>query len=143
MPSPIRAATIAALLVPAAACGQAPAEPPAAPMQAGPAGAGMTFPQFETRRMGRLLAMDTDGDGRVSRAEFIAGSASGPASGKGDPARRFAHLDANGDGFVDRGEIDTMLKRRFDRIDADHDGIATPAERAAAHKGQAQSDDNG
>jgi hypothetical protein len=131
-----RIGTLAVLLVPVAACGQSSG------IRQAPVGGGgsaaMTFQQFEARRMGRLLAIDTNGDGRISRAEFLAGL----QSGKGDPAQRFQRLDANGDGFVDRGEIDAMLKRRFDRMDADHDGTVTPAERVAAHGKQAHSEDN-
>ena len=42
------------------------------------------------RAMERL---DTDGDGRISRAEFAAAS-----------QERFQRMDANGDGFLDAGE---------------------------------------
>lgn len=136
LPPFARAATFALLLAPVAACGQPPAGQQAPDRH--DRGAAMTFQQFEARRMGRLMAMDSDGDGRISRAEFLAGQ----QSGKGDPAQRFQRLDANGDGFVDHGEIDAMLRRRFDRMDADHDGTVTPAERAAAHHKQAHPDDS-
>jgi hypothetical protein len=131
-----RIATLAVLLAPVGACAQSPANQQAPGGHGG--GAGMSFQQFEARRMGRLMAMDTDGDRRISRAEFLAGQ----QSGKGDPAQRFQRLDANGDGFVDRGEIDAMLKRRFDRMDADHNGTVTAVERAAAHQKQARSEDS-
>jgi hypothetical protein len=88
----------------------------------------MRLQDFQTRREPRIMAADTDGDGRVSRAEFTAAA----TGGKGDPARRFTRLDRNGDGYVDRAEVDVMLGRRFRRLDADGDGMVTPLERATA-----------
>ena len=84
---------------------------------------------FVTRHEKKLLAADANGDGRVSKAEFLATA----QAGKGDPTRRFAKLDANGDGMLDRGEIDALLARRFKRLDTDGDGLISPAERAAGH----------
>lgn len=86
---------------------------------------GLTLRQFQQRREQRILAADTDHDGKVSLAEFTAAM----ANGKADPARRFARLDRNGDGRVDRQEIAAMAARRFGRIDADGDGRVTKAER--------------
>lgn len=44
-----------------------------------------------------MAKMDTDGDGRISRAEFEARH-----EGK---AEKFAGIDANGDGFIDASEM--------------------------------------
>ncbi|MDQ3494425.1 MAG: EF-hand domain-containing protein [Pseudomonadota bacterium] len=44
-----------------------------------------------------LAMMDTDGDGRISRAEFAAAH-----DGKAD---KFGRYDANGDGFISAGEL--------------------------------------
>lgn len=117
-----------ALLLPAMACGQA--MPPAAQNDGAAARpkTGLTLQDFTSRRERRVLAADTDGDGKVSRAEYIAAA----SRGKGDPARRFARLDRNGDGVVDRQEIASLLARRFARLDTDHDGVLTPTERSAA-----------
>ena len=93
---------------------------------------GMTLQQFQARHAKKLMAADTDGDGRVSRAEFIAAA----KAGKRDPAKRFTKLDRNGDGMLDRSEIDAMLARRFKRIDSNGDGLISPKERAAAHAGK-------
>lgn len=94
--------------------------------------------------------VDADGDGRISRAEFIARS-----------AERFARIDPNGDGIVDqsemaampgggrmagrmdadnngtltRAEFDAMAARRFDRMDANRDGMLDAAERQAGRGG--------
>lgn len=119
-----------ALLLPALACGQA--MPPAALSNGAAARSktGLTLQDFTSRRERRVLAADTDGDGKVSRAEYIAAA----TRGKGDPARRFARLDRNGDGVIDRQEIASMLARRFARLDTDHDGVLSPSERSAARQ---------
>ena len=54
-------------------------------------------------------------------------------AGKHDPAKRFAKLDTNGDGMLDKTEIDAMLSRRFKRLDTNGDGLLSADERAAAH----------
>ena len=92
------------------------------------AASGVTLKQFQQRQQERLMAGDTDGDSRLSRTEFSA-TAKG---GKGDPAKRFAKLDRNGDGNLDPSEIEAMLMRQFKRLDADGNGVASPSERAAA-----------
>lgn len=86
---------------------------------------GMTLDQFLDRQTGRIMAADTDGDGRVSRAEL---SAVPTKSGR-DPARLFGRMDANHDGYLDKAEIQAALTRRFRRMDRDGNGIVTPEER--------------
>ena len=49
---------------------------------------------------GRLMAADTDHDGKISRAEFMAQS-----------AERFAGLDANGDGQISGDEMKAVMGR--------------------------------
>jgi len=88
---------------------------------------GMTLDQFLGRQTGRIMAADTDGDGRVSRAEMSAM----PAKGGRDPARLFDRMDANHDGYLDKAEIQAALTRRFQRMDRDGNGIVTPDERMA------------
>lgn len=121
-----RGALAAVVLVPAAACAK-PADQ-AVPSQRGAAAtaAGVTLSAFVSRRGKHLLAADTDGDGKVSRAEFLAERA-----GKGNPVRRFAKLDRNGDGLLDKAEIDAMQGRGFARLDANGDGLLSADERAA------------
>jgi Ca2+-binding EF-hand superfamily protein len=74
---------------------------------------------------------DTDHDGRISRAEFVAARAA-----------NFAKFDRNGDGVITRDDFSRILKFRpqaATRIDAmmaemdtNHDGKVTQAELAAA-----------
>ena len=133
----LRTITFALLLSSVGACAQ-PVDQ-AAPGRRATSGAGLTLQEFVGRNEKRLLAGDTDGDGKVSKAEFIAGI----RAGKGDPARRFAKMDANGDGMLDKSEIDAVLTRRFKRLDANGDGIASAEERAAAHAKKAAAGDDG
>ncbi len=64
-----------------------------------------------------MMKLDTDKDGRVSKAEAAA-----------DPkfAERFAQMDANGDGYVDRADFEARMERNrsecFDKADLDKDG---------------------
>lgn len=63
------------------------------------------LPQMARRRLGAKLAqldraLDADGDGRVSRAEFVDG-----------PARLFDLADTNRDAVVDRDELARLRAR--------------------------------
>jgi Ca2+-binding EF-hand superfamily protein len=87
------------------------------------------MPQDSARPMGRgmggrmLDRLDTDKDGKISKAEFAAQS-----------AERFARMDANGDGKIDATERSVAAEggrragRGMDRLDADGDGVITRAE---------------
>lgn len=73
-----------------------------------------------------LERVDTDKDGRISKAEFDA-----------EGTRLLARLDANGDGKIASDEMPQRHWARFggqmfDRMDADHDGKVTKAEFVAA-----------
>lgn len=113
---------------PAGACAEPAQQSTAARSNRSPGTPGVTLQGLQKRLAGRLMAGDTDGDGRVSKAEFLAGA----QGGKGDPAKRFARLDRDKDGLLDRSEVDLMLARRFKRMDVDGDGVASAEERAAA-----------
>lgn len=113
------------------AAAPAPAQPAASP-PAAPQAQGITLDQFLARQSGRIMAADTDGDGRVSKAEMMAM----PTRGGHDPSRMFDRMDANHDGYLDRAEIRAALTRRFQRMDKNGDGVLTPDERMAAREGQ-------
>lgn len=123
-----RAALAMAVLAPTAACAKPADQAASSKRDTTAQAAGVTLSTFVARRERKLLAGDTDGDGKVSRAEFLAAA----KSGKADPAKRFAKIDANGDGTLDRAEIDAMLSRRFKRQDTNGDGLLGAAERTAA-----------
>ena len=113
-----------------------------------PAGAGrmdtngdgkVTLAEFKAARSTQLMRLDADGDGKVSKTEFQArGAKAAEKSGKapkGDGSRMFGMLDANADGFLDKAEMAKMAERRFGRMDADGDGSLSATELQAARKG--------
>lgn len=121
----IKLTLTAALLASAsAALAQAPSTPAAAPA------GGASFDQWSVHARERLMALDTDHDGKISKAEFAARPAMGHR-GKMGGDRMFDRLDANHDGYLDTTEINAMLARRFARQDANHDGVLTADERHA------------
>ena len=75
-----------------------------------------------------MSKLDTDKDGRISRAEATAG--------EGRMASRFDDMDANKDGYVDRADHEIRAKQRKDEwfasADTDKDGKLSRAEVDAA-----------
>jgi EF hand domain-containing protein len=80
----------------------------------------------------RALRGDRDGDRLLSVEEFVA-----------DAARRFDRLDKNGDGVVERSEVQAAaddiarrirarMEKSFERADQDDDGRLTKAEAESA-----------
>jgi Ca2+-binding EF-hand superfamily protein len=100
-----------------------------------------SFETFAAHARDRMMALDTDHDGRISKDEFAARAAMmmqrrggqdvAPGAKPHDGARMFDRLDTNRDGYLDANEINAMLARRFARMDANHDGVLTPDERHA------------
>ncbi len=70
---------------------------------------------------GRMMALDTDKDDRISRAEAMAG--------KGKVADRFDKMDVNKDGYIDRADMQARMTQEraefFNGADANHDGRVT------------------
>jgi Ca2+-binding EF-hand superfamily protein len=90
----------------------------------------MTQAEYTAYGLQVFLRLDRDGDGRVTRAEFLdpIGAAQQPA----DPgARIFGLLDRNGDGTIARDEMDQARNAAFERLDADRDGALDDGEFAA------------
>lgn len=120
----------------AAAAAQTPAPQPATPQATTPpAKAGLSLAEFQARREKAVMKADTDGDGRISQAEWSAFQAKRGA--KTDPAKSFARLDGNKDGFIDKAELDAFFAKRFARLDADKDG-ALAREELPGHKSAAK-----
>jgi hypothetical protein len=146
MTQPSYRTALLALLLPAAGAANAQTMPPPPTASAAPAapaapvgqmGDSMTLAQFQARQAERMMSADTDGDGRISQAEWLA-QVKGRRGGSGggyDPAQAFARMDTNHDGFVDRAEIDFASAERFRRMDTNGDGVVTPDERMAMRGG--------
>ena len=100
----------------------------------------MTREQFLESQLKELMELDSNSDGKVSLDEFLVSA--GPADNdpnlpKGTPplaqrrqalTQRFRELDANKDGFIDRGEWTKLLEKRFAELDANKDGKITQQE---------------
>ncbi|TGQ65077.1 MAG: acid-shock protein [Mesorhizobium sp.] len=117
-----------------AASAQTATQPPAATPSAAPAapaGSGakpeLTLAKFQKRREKAIMAADTDGDGKISLLEWEAFQAKRKV--KGDPAKSFARIDSNHDGFIDKAELDAFFAKRFARLDKNGDGVLTADER--------------
>ena len=74
-----------------------------------------------------MMAADTDGDGKISLAEWTAFQEKRKA--KGNPAKLFARIDTNKDGFIDKSELDAFLAKRFAKLDKNGDGVLSADER--------------
>ncbi|WP_027142106.1 acid-shock protein [Mesorhizobium sp. WSM3626] len=122
-----------------AALAQAATQPPAAtpPAAASPAATSsaaksdITLAKFQKRREKAIMAADTDGDGKISLLEWQAFQAK--RNVRHAPAKSFARIDSNHDGFIDRAELDAFFAKRFARLDKNGDGILTVDERPS-HK---------
>ncbi|WP_224404651.1 EF-hand domain-containing protein [Afifella sp. IM 167] len=82
-------------------------------------------------------AMDGDGDGKLTKTEFMSVSF-GPGGGKGMRAAsrkgaRWADADMNGDGVVTMEEFKTSGAARFTAADFNKDGKVTVQEFWASH----------
>lgn len=82
--------------------------------------------QFETRQQKQFFKADKNGDSLVSREEFLAAHVAGDSEKLG---KRFDHIDANHDGSIDAHELTTMLDKRFKRLDKDGNGMLSASER--------------
>ncbi|MBZ9725313.1 acid-shock protein [Mesorhizobium sp. CO1-1-11] len=124
----IRRSILAAALclLTTAALAQTGTQPPAATPPAATSSAAksdITPAKFQKRREKAIMAADTDGDGKISLLEWEAFQAK--RNVKGDPAKSFARIDSNHDGFIDRAELDAFFAKRFARLDKNGDGILT------------------
>ena len=76
----------------------------------------------------RMMQLDTDHDGRISSKE---------AAAKPEMAQRFAQMDSNHDGFLDRSDFQAHKQQRdecFAKADADKNGQISRAEFDATQK---------
>ena len=83
-------------------------------------------------RMVRFLRLDSDGDGVITEAEMLAVAQARIAR---RIAKKFARMDRNGDGRVERAEFDDRGAARFARLDTNGDGRVSQEEiRARRHE---------
>lgn len=88
--------------------------------------AGMRGGQADGKRgsHGGMSALDTDGDGRISRAEMQAG--------KAGMDQHFDRMDVNKDGYIDRADRQARMAQRrsecFTKADTDNNGQLSRAE---------------
>jgi len=89
--------------------------------------------EVDAARQARFAEADANGDGAISEAEFTA-AMEARASERRDrrQASAFTRADANGDGVISMDETGGRIDAMFERVDADGDGIITAAEREAA-----------
>lgn len=83
---------------------------------------------------------DANHDGMISRDEWNAGAAKmaamhGGSGMRGRPMMRHMGMmaDADGDRAISRDEFQKRALEHFDRVDANHDGTISAAEREQAH----------
>ena len=92
---------------------------------------GITQAEAGAVREVRFLRMDSDGDGVITEEEMRAAAQKRIAR---RIAKKFARLDRNGDGRVERAEFDDHGAARFARLDTDGDGRVSQEEfRARPH----------
>lgn len=95
--------------------------------------AGADFAAYSAHAMQKIMAADTDHDGKISKDEFMA-AMKGRAP-KHMLSHSFEHADANHDGVLDQNEIKALIAHRFAKADANHDGVVTPDERQTTRDG--------
>jgi len=97
---------------------------PQRPAQRRPAEqAPMTQDQMLARAERGFDRADADSDGVVTTSELEAAAETLPN------ARNWTRADRDGDGRLTRDEFRSVVAWRFQRIDADGDGVVSPAER--------------
>jgi Ca2+-binding EF-hand superfamily protein len=89
--------------------------------------------QLRSRAEAEFAKLDTNKDGSLSKAEFMA-VAPQTSSATPNGAAIVTQLDKNKDGKVTADEFRAPRLTAFDRIDANHDGTLSQAERQAAQK---------
>lgn len=92
--------------------------------------------EFTTRSNDRFAKLDTNGDGRITDDELKPRPPRDARPGPGDRragmvGRMIERLDSNDDGVITRAEFDAGETERFTRLDANGDGVIDTAEREA------------
>ena len=89
---------------------------------------------FQQQILGRFKQLDTNKDGALSPQEFVAIA---PAVRTAEtPDQLLKTLDSNGDGKISQAEFRAPQIAKFNKVDANRDGIATPEEMRKAAGGK-------
>jgi Ca2+-binding EF-hand superfamily protein len=95
--------------------------------------------EYVAARQSRFTTLDHNKDGAISNADFPRAAANPTAATR--IAAMIDEADANKDGKVTKEELAKAPTPGFDRVDTNHDGVVTQAEltaaRAAATKARA------
>jgi len=96
----------------------------------------ITAEDIATLRQNRFSEMDTDGNGSISEAEFVAGAS---AQSEERATKMFAHLDTDGDGQLGQDTLANagkrgMHTRMIERFDTDGSGGVSEEEFAELKK---------
>jgi hypothetical protein len=115
------------------------------------AGSAIAAPQDHPMRGDMLAKTDANGDGTITKAEFLAGvdthfakldvnkdgkisKEERPGGAEGRGGRMMNRLDTDKDGAISLDEQRAQATRRFDRLDTNNDGKLDQAERDAARE---------
>jgi hypothetical protein len=89
----------------------------------------ITLNELDSKQSEFFAEADSDGDGALSKEEMKAHHQ------KKRAGKMAQHLgDENGDGVVDRSEYDAAADVRFDKLDADGNGVISEEELAAGRR---------
>lgn len=75
--------------------------------------------------------LDTNHDGKLTLQEFL--GAAPPLKSAESPEQMIARFDTNHDGKISAAEYRAPELAKFNKVDANHDGVATPQEIQAAN----------
>lgn len=91
----------------------------------------VSLSEMDERQRAFFAEADADGDGAISKEEMRAHM-------KAKRGERRAKMigDADGDGSVTRAEYDLATSQRFDKLDADGDGVISEEEMKAGRRGK-------
>lgn len=91
----------------------------------------LTRAEFDASRAARFAQQDANNDGQLTREEMRAGRGHhrGGWGRRGGGMHMLARADANNDGNITREEFLAGPTQRFDRMDANDDGVISQAER--------------
>lgn len=87
----------------------------------------VTLAEYQKTQASGVLRLDANKDGKVTRTEAQAASGRVP-NGSAMVERMWGRLDANNDGVITRPEIDASAKRRFEIGDTNKDGWLSKGE---------------